>query len=218
MDDNTFTPEQQKAEDYIDDRARRGSDGKFRWIYEMNLFTELTVFFLVWKIFFFILIGIFAVTTVVDMIEWVNYFPERFLDSLRVFGWFLLGMTVVVTLGYLLYAAIMGGKYVVKFELDEAGVLHQQIESQAKKAKRIGQATALLGAARGSMTTVGVGLTSQRSEMYSDFSRVRRVKTYKRRRLIKVNGVLQHNQVLTHPDDFDFVADFIRAHCPNLKK
>ena len=32
-------------------RVTRGEDGVYRWVYEVNLFTHPTYFFLVWKIF-----------------------------------------------------------------------------------------------------------------------------------------------------------------------
>ena len=43
--------------------------------------------------------------------------------------------TVLSALGYLLYAAIMGGSYIAEFEMDEKGVTHKQIASQTKNAK-----------------------------------------------------------------------------------
>ena len=41
-------------EQRIDGHITRGADGKYRWRYDVNLLTNLTFFFLVWKIFFFI--------------------------------------------------------------------------------------------------------------------------------------------------------------------
>ena len=195
-----------------------GDDGVYRWYYEMPLLKNPTLFTLVWKIFFFVLLGIFAVTTVVDAIDWGDaFFPEHLLINLRFFGYFLLGMTVVTALGYLLYAAIMGGKYCVSFEMDENGVNHKQIPKQAKKAQKIAAATALAGLAAGRLTTVGVGLNASRTEMYSDFSRTRKVKAYPRLHVIKVNGRLSHNQVYAGKEDFAFVRDYIVSHCENLK-
>ena len=77
--------------------------------------------------------------------------------------------------------------------------------------------TVLAGPAAGNLTTVGVGMNAARTEMYSDFSRVRRVKAYPRRGLIKVNGLLQRNQVYAAPEDFAFVREFIEAHAVNKR-
>ena len=70
---------------------------------------------------------------------------------------------------------------------------------------------------QGNVTAVGVGMNAGRSELYSSWDSVRRVKFRPRRGLIKVNGILRRNQVYAAPEDFAFVADYILSHCPNLK-
>ena len=199
-------------------RVTRCADGKYRWIYEMSLFKNPTIFFLIWKIFFFIIVGIFALMIIIDVSSQSGNFSDGFLGNLKIMGYILLGMTALVGISYLIYAAIMGGKYIVEFEMDDDGVRHTQSASQAKKARRIGQFTALTGAAAGNPGTVAAGLGAQRTEMYSKFSAVKRVKPYPKRNLIKVNGTLNHNQVYAAPEDFEFVKNFIISHCENLKK
>ena len=54
--------------------------------------------------------------------------------------------------------------------------------------------------------------------MYSEFDKVRKVKSYPRRGLIKVNERFSHNQVYVFSEDFDFVNDYIISHCKNLKE
>ena len=200
-----------------ENRVTLCEDGKYRWTYELNLFTNPTVLFLVWKIFFFVILGIFAFTAVIDVFEW-GLDSERLLETLKFFGFFMIGMTALTALGYFLYAAMNGGKYTVEFEMDAKGINHKQTESQAKRARKVGKALVFGGLAAGRLTTVGVGLNSQRTEMYSDFEKTKKVKAYKRRNLIKVNGLLSHNQVYTAKEDFEFVKEFIVSHCPNIKK
>ncbi len=65
------------------------------------------------------------------------------------------------------------------------------------------------------VTTVGVGLTSARTEMYSEFSLVHEVKAYPLSHMIKVNGRFMHNRVYATPEDFDFVLDYITSRCPD---
>ena len=193
------------------------SDGKYRWVYEMSLIKNPTIFLTVWKIFFFIITGIFGIIIISDWINWDDFFPDKLLESLKVYALFLAGMSVLVFVSCLIYAASMGGKYVVIFEMDDKGVNHKQVDWQAEKAAKISALTTASGAAAGNITTMGVGLNSVRSEMYSDFSKVRKVKAYPRRHLIKVNEPLGHNQVYASGEDFDFVKDFIISRCTNLK-
>lgn len=190
------------------------ADGKYRWTYEMSLYRNPAIFLLVWKIFFFIFSAIFACILIADIIDWGT---KNIIGFLKFFFYFLIGMTVVIGLGYLIYAVIMGGKYSMLFEMDEDGINHKQMPNQAKKAKAVSSLTVLAGLFSGKVTTVGVGLNAARSEMYSDFSKVQKVIADPDTNLIKVNELLSHNQIYTETEDFDFVLKYITSHCPNLK-
>lgn len=193
-------------------------DGKYRWTYRMNLYKNPTVFFMVYKIFLCIFAAGFVIMAAADAVNFKDSFLERFLADLKFSGYFLCGITVLCLLGYIAYAAMMGGKYTVEFEMDEKGILHRQTPAEAKKAKKLGKATAIAGAASGSLTAAGAGLNAQRVEMYSEFSKVKKVKVYPARRLIKVNETFGHNQAYTAKEDFEFVKNYIVSHCDNIKK
>jgi hypothetical protein len=60
---------------------------------------------------------------------------------------------------------------------------------------------------------VGTGmLAGTRTRMYTSFADVRSVESCPGRNLIKVNELLNKNQVYAEDEDFDFVLNFIRAH------
>ena len=123
-------------------------------------------------------------------------------------------MTALTVLGILVYAAIMRGKYIVMFEMDDKGVKHAQIPSQAKKAQKLSAATARAGASFGGLTAAGAGMMASRTSMYTAFSDVRKVKAYPRRNIIKLNERLEHNQVYASLEDFDFVYQYIYPTVP----
>ena len=143
---------------------------------------------------------------------------QHFVFLLKLNG-IVLGILIVLTgLSILLLAALYHGKYIAVFEMDENQITHIQIPRQFKKAQVIGVLAALVGLASKNPTMAGAGLlTASRNSMTSMFSRVRRVKGYRKRNLIKVNQRLFKNQVYVHDEDFDFVHDFIKSHCPNVK-
>ena len=194
------------------------SDGKYRWVYRMSLIKNPTVFLTVWKIFLFIFIGIFIVTSIVDMVEWDDFFPDRLLGNLKVFGLIFLGMTVITWVSCLIYAAKMGGAYVVLFEMDHNGVNHKQVEWQAQKARQLAALTTAVGAKTGNLTTAGIGISATRTELYTDFASVRRIKLHPWRNTINLNARPEHNQVYAANEDFEFVRDFILTHCTNAVK
>lgn len=192
-------------------------DGKYRWLFEVSLWKNPTFILLIGKIFFFIFLGIFLFITLIDSSS-TDFWWDGFLGNAKIFGFVFLGMIALLLISYVLYAAIMGGKYCVMFEMDNEGVNHQQVPRQAAKARGIAGFTMLMGAAAGNLSAVGAGMAAARTEVYSSFAKVKKVKAYPSRSLIKVNQTLTHNQVYAAPEDFDFVRSYITARCPNLKK
>ena len=205
-------------EQRISDNITLYSDGKYRWRYDLNLFTNPTVFVVVWKIFFFIILGMVFIGCLVQLGD-SDFFWDGFLNMMGVFGIAVGVMTGVSLLGYVVYALIMGGKYCVEFEMDESGVKHTQIAEQARKAKKLSALTMLAGAAAKRPTIVTAGyLSSAKTSSVSDFLNVRSVKVNKLTRVVKVNSLFEHNQVYASKEDFPFVSQFILDHCTNTKK
>ena len=188
-----------------------GEDGVYRWVYEMNLYTNPTILFLTWKIFGFACLGLWLLIMVFTYDD--DFFWDGFLQSVEFFVIFLALFAALSLVGYLVYALIVGGKYCVMFEMDENGVNHIQMPPQVKKAELIGLLTTLVGIAAGKPGVVGTGLlASARTSMYSSFPAVKSVEPFPRRNLIKVNEMLFKNQVYAVDEDFDFVLGFIRSH------
>ena len=195
--------------DYRGSDVRLCTDGKYRWVYEMGMFTNPTIFWTVLKV----LGGVWIAIWIVEVL--VRGF-EDFLPSLKVFAIVMAVIVVISFLGYLVVAIMYGGKYVVLFEMDEKEVCHIQMPRQYKKAQVMGWITAMAGLSSGSLSTAGAGmLAASKSSSTSVLANVRKVKAYRRRHLIKVNQLVNKNQVYASDADFDFVYNFLKAHCPN---
>ena len=204
------------------DKSYRGkevqlcADGKYRWVYEMNMVTNPTIFLTVFKIFFYIVLAgwiVFGLFLYIIHGDWAGFLGmgKSMLVVLAV-------MAVLTLLGVLVLAAMYGGKYVVLFEMDEEQVKHIQLPRQVKKAQAVSMLTTLVGIASKNPTAAGAGLlASARSTSISEFKHVRRVKACRALHLIKVNQLLNKNQVYVPGEDFDFVYDFIKSRCPNVK-
>ena len=191
-------------------------DGKYRWVYELDMYKNPTILFLVLKI-FGILFAIPCLLMLVPLFEGksLEYVWDKSKYALFMFGLFFL----CVFIGYYIVANKYGGKYCVIFEMDEDGVLHRQMKQQVEKAKAMSNVMILAGLLAGSPGRVGQALlVATHTSIYSSFSSVRKVKPYRKRNLIKVNGLLYHNQVYMEDEDFDFVYDYIRTRCPKVKQ
>ncbi len=191
-------------------------DGKYRWYYELDMWRNPTILITTFKVFF---IAILVMGVILLFIGLING------DELKEMAWIPMAMLIVagifvvlVPFSYALLGFMYGGKYVMLFEMDEYGVLNREMEQQFQKAEAIGWLTALMGMVRGSFTTMGQGLlTATRNSSYSTFADVISVKDNPRRHVIKVNEILNKNQVYVRdPQDYDFVLKFIRQHCPKI--
>ena len=188
------------------------ADGFYRWAYELNLYKNPTIIFLIWKIFGFILLGLWLFMVLLEFID-DSLSLETLLDISEVMLLFGLGFGVLCLVGYLVYALMMGGKYCVLFEMDDRGVNHIQMAPQVKKVEAISILTRLVGAMAGRPGVVGTGiLAAARTSMYTAFADVRSVEPFPGRDLIKVNELLNKNQVYAEKEDYDFVLNFILAH------
>lgn len=204
-----------ESPEYEGIRVKLCSDGKYHWTVPVNLLKNPTAYFTVCKIFG--IIGGIAFLT-------ANIGPAIRGDfavighELKYWGIAVLVFLLISALAYLIVAAVYKGKYVVKFTMDENGILHEQVEAQAKKAKVLGGVVSATGALRGNPMQAGQGaLIAAHTSLSSDFSKVRRIKASPRHFTILVNEPMSKNQVYTAPEDFEFVLNFIKSHCPLVK-
>lgn len=203
-----------ESKTYQGKEVRLCSDGKYRWVYEMNLLKNPTIFFTVLKV---MMISIAIVWLFGLIIGLGDMDLDYYLFWTKLSG-IMLGVFVVLTIIGVLITAVILGKYVVLFEMDEKEVTHIQMPRQVKKAEAIGLITALVGAMAKNPTTIGTGmLAASKTKSTSVFANVRRVKARRRLNLIKVNQLLDKNQVYVSDEDFDFVYDFIKSRCTKAK-
>ena len=221
---DTLTPPAGAREslDYVGERVALCEDGKYRWTYEFNMLKNPAIILVVYKI-FLILLSIPFIINVIALARngelqkewndrlWSGSNPKVWLVVMAVF-------VVIILLAYLLVAWMYGGKYIVHFTMDENCIVHEQEAAQSKRAQKLGLLTALVGIFAKRPSTIGAGmLAASRTTFTSDFPNVRRIKPRRALKLIKVNKLLDRNQVYVPREDFDFVLDFIRRHCPKAK-
>jgi len=193
--------------------------GTYHWVYEFNLLTNPTILVTVLKV----MLGSVAVLAVLLLALLVPDLVRGYADAedvfatLRLAGLIALLLVVLTCAGYALYALMQGGTYCVVFTMDANGITHRQLPKQYKKAQVLSALNVVAGLATGSPTQVGIGLTSDRDSISTDFQAVRSIKGSRLLRVIKVNEPLGKNQVYVEPQDYDFVFDYIVDHCPNAQ-
>ena len=191
-------------------------DGKYRWVYELDMYKSSAIIKEVWRVF---LISVMIVAAFVFV---MNIRDNGLMEALQFVvqtAAILLGIFLVLSIiGYLVFAFMIGGKYCVVFEMDEEGINHKQHQKHVKKAELIGAITALAGMAGGNLSTVGTGvLAAAWTSMLTYFDDVKELEILPKERLIRVNETLSRNQVYAEDEDFAFVASYIQARCRNAK-
>lgn len=185
------------------------TDGKYRWIYELDMLRNPVIFSTVIAVLGLGFCSSFLLVTVLDIVE--GHFS---FDNLKVLGILCSVLIVICLLSYLIVAKVYGYKYIVVFEMDEEGINHIQKDSQADKARILSGIVALSGTATKNPGVAGAGLLAySKTHMYTAFSKVRKIVPNRRFNYIKLNERLFRNQVYCDEADFDFVYNYIKQRC-----
>ena len=190
-------------------------DGKYRWVYELDMYKNSAIIKECYRGFFIICA---IVTVIAFFMNLGSGFVKALTGALTIGGIVTAIFMVLGLIAYLIISFMYGGKYCVLFEMDEKGLMHAQQEKHIKKAQLIGAITALTGAARGNIGTVGTGiLAAARTKMHSDFAGIKVIEVVSGSNLIRLNAALDRNQVYVEKEDLAFVLQYIVKQCPQAE-
>lgn len=202
--------------DYSGSRVALCEDGKYRWTYPLDMLKNPSILFVLLKIFGILL----SIPLLIALISAAanNDWQKIWDGFIKIWLIVMVVFFVIILISYLIVVWMNGGKYVVNFTMDEKRLIHEQVPVQYDRARKVGLLAVLMGIFAKRPATAGAGaLAASRDTSVSVFDKVRRVKPRRGQNLIKVNQSLERNQVYVPDEDFDFVLDFIRKHCPNAK-
>lgn len=202
--------------DYSGSRVALCEDGKYRWTYPLDMLKNPSILFVLLKIFGILL----SIPLLIALISAAanNDWQKIWDGFIKIWLIVMVVFFVIILISYLIVVWMNGGKYVVNFTMDEKRLIHEQVPVQYERARKVGLLAALVGIFAKRPAAAGAGaLAASRDTSVSVFDKVRRIKPRRGQNLIKVNQSLERNQVYVPDEDFDFVLDFIRKHCPNAK-
>ena len=192
----------------MSENIKKGDDGTYRWVYEFNMLKNPMILLTVLKIFLLVLAGMWVIFGLFRIGDegFINAFVEE-AKALKIPAIILFGLSIVA---YIILACIYGWKYCVLFEMNETGIRHIQMEKQYKRAQAVGWLTACAGVVAGKPGAAGTGLlAATKNEQATEFSKVKRMRALKAFHTIKLDGLLNHNQIYVEPEDYDFVLEYI---------
>lgn len=196
----------------------RDENGAYHWVYHLNMLRNPAPILTVFKVFFLVISGISVFFFVISLLGGTGL-----KDSLRFYIIMFFGMNALFfVLGSIAWGIMTlrrGARYTIEHMMNEELVAYLQTPEEQERSRQIGALAVAAGAISGNLSTMGIGLTqgSMNGAFVSRYPDVKAVIASRRFHLIKVNNVLQHNQIYAYPHQYDFVWSFITSHCPNAK-
>ena len=199
----------------IQDKVQLCADGKYRWAYEVNMYTNPTILYMMMSL----LGGTYLVCLVLFTV--INFFSDEdiLMGMLMVTGIFV-GIAILTIPAYLLVAAMMGGTYAALFVMDENGIEHHQMPKNVKKFELLSAIAGMTAFARGDFATTGLAINMSTAQTTkSEFEKINSVTAKPKRNLIKISySWFEWNHIYVNDEYYDWVYDYIVHHCPKLSE
>ena len=185
-------------------------DGKYRWVYEYSMLKNPVILFTIFKVLLISLLVVMGFGIILNLIQGNPIFTQP--SDMEKTGQTVAGIALLscVLVAYLVVAKSKGFKYCVLFEMDEKSITHKELPKSFKKTQALSALTFIAGLAANRPGVAGAGLlAAAKNELSSEFSKVKRIKALKAFHTIKLDSLLNHNQIYAEPKDFDFVLEYI---------
>lgn len=188
---------------------------KYTWIYEYNLWKQFSVFITVFKVMLFC--GMLPVLLVLALML-VEGDKDVAATALKMIAFMTVITSILTVLGYIITAFLKGGKYCVMFEMDDNGINHIEMEKSMKKNRLVSILGIGAGIILSSPTVAGASIMAYtKRNMYSEFSKVRKIKGVKKRNTIYIEGDSGFNQVYVDKENFDYCLEYIIDKCKKAR-
>ncbi len=200
-----------KTEQVTENITRQGD--KYRWIYNVNLWTDTFVPVMVLKIF---LLASLVPALIVFLANAFEGYPAEGLRAfITVYGISVGIVIALLIIAYPIFVLAKGGRYSILFEMDDQGINHIEIPPTVKHSDLMRWAGFATGLIAGNPTLMGANLLAMsKSQMYSTYSYISKVINYNRKGVMKIICTdMTRNLIYTQPADFDFVRQFIIGNC-----
>ena len=192
----------------------KDENNTYRWIYEQQMLKSFFLLYEVWRVLLLAAVIICLLMAIFNLFNGEGI--KGVLSAIETSGLVCLIMVILSIPAYYIVTRANNNKYTVLFEMDENGIDHTQIKTDAAKA--LDALTVFTGLAARQRTTTAAGLLSASgSSLYSDFSKVKKIRCIRENNTILLSSTFIRNQVYAEDEDFDFVSGFIIDHCPNAR-
>ena len=196
------------------DRVTQGDDGIYRWYYDMDMYENKSMLYMLLRINLFIFLGVIAGgALLVGLVQRDFGAPMvRGVAAVGLIMW--AAMSVMYVIGFYIAARIKGGRYRIRFNMREDGIalVWSGAVKQGEKISRA--ALRLAGSIAGSRRLGGRWRPTLDEVSDIAFSSVTRMKSHPRWDMIDLSMPGGKFQVYAKGVDFTYVEAFIRERVP----
>ena len=193
---------------YQDDR------GNWHWIYRLPMFKNFSILRTIMKP-----IGVCCILPTVLAVILILKNGRSFSDEKEILmltiglGVLVLAITVLC---YFLVAALFGGNYIFIYTMTDHSLTVNQPAGQAARSMAIGAFTSAAGAVGGNPGVMMAGLAARGNQITSsEFDKILSLKIDPPAGEIRIHSFLTWYSIYVGPDDFAFVAEYLRTRCKN---
>ena len=146
-------------------------DGKYRWAYEVNMYRNPTIFYVIANFFLICYLVCVVLFTVINFC-----LDEEVLSSILMLTGVFLFLFLITIPAYLAIAAIMGGTYAALFVMDEKGIEHHQMPRKVKKFELLSAIAGMAAFAKGDFASAGLAINMSTAQTTkSEFKKINSV-------------------------------------------
>ena len=192
-------------------RVTQGDDGVYRWHYDMDMAQNKSMLYMLEKINLFTFLGVTAFGALFTGLM-ARDFRASIVRGIVVIGLaMLVGMALLYWIGFYIAAWIKGGRYRVRYAMDEDGI-ELVWSARLKEGFAAGRkALVLAGAVMGSRSVRGRWRPTLDEVSKTSFSAIIRVKSYPKWDMIDLSMLGGKFQVYVDRADYDRVLAYIQA-------
>ena len=193
----------------MDNRVKKYDDGKYRWVYELNLKEDKSILNVVIKA------VILAIVVPYLLLAGYTYFQgnlQAMRDITPVFALVGIAVIIIAFISYFAVTKYYKGYFTFLYEMDEDGIWFRRIESDKENTETIGKLAAFTGALIGNIGLFASGLnTAGNHDAYSDFKKIYSIKSRPRDHLIVLTSFFLFNYIYVNEEDYNMVLEFIES-------
>jgi len=184
-------------------------EGKYQWIYRLDMKNNKSIFMLVLKVILFSFGLVFALLLFLDLKAGNSIIP-----TLTMMGGILAVLLAITFVSYKIVAHSYKNVYGMVYEMDDEGIRFSQVEDQQQFTDLVSRFAAFAGAVSHNYGLMGTAFALTDNSAYSDFSKVTKIVEKRQDNLIEVISPFLLNMVYVEEEHYDFVLEFIRERCP----